>query len=275
MPHFYPSVALAKAGAVAAAEGITMTFHIVTIFPDIFNSYFNESILKRALDEKLIQIKIHNLRDWTTDKHKTVDDTPYGGGAGMIMKADVLHRAIQNIRKKIQVTSNKQQKISNIPALPAGRQYPISKTILTSAKGKKWNQALAKKYSGLKNIILICGRYEGVDERVTKFIDEEISIGDYVLTGGEIPAMVIIDSITRLIPGVLGNEKSLEEESFSFNKKIRNPKSEIRNPILEYPQYTRPEIFTANNKKYRVPKVLLSGNHEKIKEWRDKHCQNK
>ena len=138
---------------------------------------------------------------------------------------------------------------------------------------------MTKKYAKLNDIILICGRYEGVDERVTKFIDDEISIGDYVLTGGEIPAMVIIDSITRLIPGVLGNEKSLEEESFTSKFKIPSNSAGRQNSKFkiykEYPQYTRPEVFTANNKKYRVPKVLLSGNHQKIKEWREKHCQNK
>ena len=251
-----------------------MTFHIITIFPDIFNSYFNESILRRAQKSNKIKIKIYNLRDYTEDKHKTVDDTPYGGGAGMIIKIDVLYKALQALNSQFSIFNSQTISSASISKFP-------NKVILTSAKGKAWNQQKANTYKELDNLVIICGRYEGVDERVAKFIDEEISIGDYVLTGGEIPAMAIVDSITRLLPGVLGNKDSLNEESFSFNKKIRNPKSacpaarcaagEIRNPILEYPQYTRPEIFSANNKKYRVPKVLLSGNHEKIKEWQDKH----
>ncbi|MFH1255033.1 MAG: tRNA (guanosine(37)-N1)-methyltransferase TrmD [bacterium] len=219
-----------------------MTFHIITIFPRIFNSYFNESILKRAQKNKLINIKIHNLRDWTTDKHKTVDDTPFGGGAGMVMKIEPLYKALHDIA----------------PFNKGGRGDLKSKTILLSAKGKTWNQKLAKSYSKLNNIILICGRYEGVDERITKFIDEEISIGDFVLTGGEIGAMAIIDSITRLLPGALGNSDSAKHESHAVPG------------ILEHPQYTRPEIFTISGKKYRVPKVLLSGNHKKIAEWREK-----
>lgn len=218
-----------------------MNFHIITIFPEIFNSYFNESIIKRAQAKKLIKINIHNLRDWTTDRHKTVDDTPYGGGAGMVMKVDVLYQAIKHLKSKI--LNHK------------------SKIILLSAKGKKWNQQLVKKYAKLDNIVLICGRYEGVDERIVNFIDEEISIGDYVLTGGEIPAMIIIDSITRLLPGALGNVASAQYESHS------------QIGILEYPQYTRPAIFTVGKKKYRVPKILLSGNHGKIYNWRQKRTK--
>ncbi len=235
-----------------------MMFHIITIFPEIFNSYFQESIIKRAQVNKAINIKIYNLRDWTEDKHKTVDDTPYGGGAGMIMKVDILYKAIKSIKSKIN-TNNLQPTTYNL------------QTILTSAKGKTWNQQKAQKYSKLDNIILVCGRYEGVDERITNFVDEEISIGDYILTGGEIPAMVIVDSVTRLLPGVLGNEKSLEEESFSFNNNNRHSTFDIRQ--LEYPQYTRPEVFEANNKKYKVPKVLLSGNHKEIEEWRKKNSK--
>ncbi len=221
-----------------------MNFHIITIFPDIFNSYFNESILKRAQKNKIIKIKTHNLREWTKDKHKTVDDTPYGGGAGMIMKIDILFKALSSIKNKL--SKNKKTKV-----------------ILLSAKGKTWNQQMAKKYSKLDNVLLICGRYEGVDERIKKFIDDEISIGDYVLTGGEIPAMTIVDSITRLLPNVLGNKESSINESHSVPG------------VLEYPQYTRPEIFEANNKKYRVPPVLLSGNHKKIREWRSEKSKKK
>ena len=211
-----------------------MKFNIITIFPQILDAYFNESILKRAQEKNIVQINSLNLRDWTFDKHHSVDDTPYGGGAGMVMRVDVIHAALKDI-------------VSNQGA---------KKTILLSAKGKKWDQQLAKKYSKLEEVNIICGRYEGVDERVTKFIDDEISIGDYVLTGGEIGAMVIVDSVTRLLPGVLGNKVSLESES--HNKPGQ----------LEYAQYTRPEIFVADEKKYRVPKVLLSGNHKEIEEWK-------
>jgi tRNA (guanine37-N1)-methyltransferase len=221
-----------------------MTFHIITIFPDIFNSYFNESILNRAQKNNLIKIQIHNLRDWAEDKHKKVDDTPYGGGAGMVMKADVIYRAINEIKK-----------IAPSPYEGEGEgevnNKVKSKIILFSAKGKTWNQALAKKYSKLDKVIMICGRYEGIDERVKKFVDEEISIGDYVLTGGEIPAMVVVDSISRLIADVLGNKESLKEESFN------------KNSSLEYPQYTRPEVLEIKGKKYNVPKVLLSEDWQK------------
>lgn len=219
-----------------------MKFNIITIFPNIFDSYFNESIIKRAAEKKLINIKTHNLRDWTTNKHKTVDDTPYGGGAGMVMKIEPLYKSIKFVKSKVE--SKK------------------SKVVLLSAKGKKWNQQMARKYSKLDEIIMVCGRYEGVDERITKFIDEEISIGDYILTGGEIGAMVIVDSVTRLLPGVLGNEESSINESHSTPG------------ILEYPQYTRPEIFEAGGKKYPVPEILLSGNHAEIEKWRKKNSKH-
>ncbi|MDD3711490.1 MAG: tRNA (guanosine(37)-N1)-methyltransferase TrmD [Patescibacteria group bacterium] len=219
-----------------------MKFNIITIFPQIFNSYFNESIIKRAMEKNLIKIKTHNLRDFTDDKHKTVDDTVYGGGAGMLMKIEPLYKAIKKIAGKKKTTGQK--------------------IILLSAKGKKWEQQLAQKYSKLKNITFICGRYEGVDDRIKNFIDEEISIGDYVLTGGELGAMIIIDSITRLLPGVLGNSESLSDES--HNKK----------GILEYPQYTKPAEFKAGNKKYKVPEVLSSGNHKLIEEWKEKFKKN-
>ena len=219
-----------------------MKFHLLTIFPNIFDSYLNESILRRASDKKIIKFKIHNLRDYTNDKHKTVDDAPYGGGAGMLMKIEPLHKALCAIKKL-------DKKIK-----PAKR-----KIILLSAAGKSWNQTLAKKYSKLEELIFICGRYEGVDARLSYFIDEEISVGDYVLTGGELPALTMIDSITRLLPGVLGNKESIVEESHS------------ENGVTEYPQYTRPEIFSAGSKKYKVPSILLSGDHKKIKEWQKKN----
>ncbi len=218
-----------------------MTFHIITIFPRIFDSYFNESIIKRAQAGGQAKIKIYNLRDWTTDRHKTVDDVPYGGGAGMVMKIEPLYKALKDI---------------TTPQIRGARGVKNQKIILLSAKGKRWTQQLAQKHSKLEDMVLICGRYEGVDERISKLIDEEISIGDYVLTGGEIGALAIVDSITRLIPGVLGNRESLKDESHT------------EPGVLEYPQYTRPEVFEIEGKKYRVPKVLLSGDHKKIEDWR-------
>lgn len=228
-------------------------FDIITIFPQMFSSYFKESILKRAQDKSLIKIKLHDLREYAKDNHKTVDDRPYGGGAGMIMKVDVIYRAVLDIIDK--KVKKRQRRI-----------------ILFSAKGKKFNQKKAQNLKKYKQIILICGRYEGVDERVAKYIaDEEISIGDYVLTGGELPAMVVVDAVSRLLPGVI-KEESLKEESFNF--KIRNSKLEIQG---EYPQYTRPPEFFGKKlgktrpeklSKWKVPKVLLSGHHEKIEKWR-------
>ena len=228
-------------------------FDIITIFPDIFSSYFEESIIKRAQKRKLIKIKTHNLRDFAKDAHKTVDDRPYGGGPGMILKVDIVSQAVSGI-----VGKNKKIK-------PRKR-----KIILLSAKGKKFNQKMALRLSKLDQIVLICGRYEGVDERVAKYIaDEEVSIGDYVLTGGEIPAMVIVDTVSRLIKGVI-NQESLKNESFI-------------NGLKEYPQYTRPEVFVPKNKdkhflktktqKWRVPKILLSGHHKKIEEWQKTHSK--
>ncbi|MGC9048875.1 MAG: tRNA (guanosine(37)-N1)-methyltransferase TrmD [Patescibacteria group bacterium] len=236
-----------------------LQFEIITIFPDIFNNYFSTSIIKRAQNKGLIKIKIHNLRDWATDKHRTVDDKPYGGGPGMILKADVIWRAIAALAK----TKNKKPKIKN-----TNKKIKKQRIILLTPAGKQFNQKITYQYSKLDRLILICGHYEGVDARVEKFVDEKVSIGPYVLTGGELPAMVIVDAVTRLIPGVIRKE-SLAEESFSL------PVSNIQYPTssIEYPQYTRPRVLTIKNKYGRikvlkVPKVLLSGNHQKIKEWR-------
>jgi tRNA (guanine37-N1)-methyltransferase len=214
-----------------------MKFDIITIFPKIFDSYFSESIIKRAQKNDLIEIKIHNLRDYTRDTHRTVDDTPYGGGAGMVIKVEPIYKAVRFLKSKVKSQKSK------------------VRTILFSAKGRKYTQKEAGRLAKYDQLILIGGRYEGVDERVAKYIaDEEISIGDYVLTGGEIPAMALVDSVTRLIPGVLGNAESLKEESHS------------QKGVLEYSQYTKPEKFNG----WKVPKVLLSGDHKKIKDWRAK-----
>lgn len=213
-----------------------MKFNLITIFPEIFSSYLQEGMLKRAIDKKIFSCNTVNLRDFTADKHKTVDDTPYGGGAGMLLKIEPLYQALKSLKAK--------------PGLKT------KKIILLSAAGKKWNQKMAQDYSKLKEITFICGRYEGVDARIKEFIDEEISVGDYILTGGELPALTIIDSVARLLPGVLGNNESTINESHS---KIG---------LGEYPQYTRPETFVAGKKKLKVPEVLLSGNHKNIEEWR-------
>jgi tRNA (guanine37-N1)-methyltransferase len=220
-----------------------MLFHIITIFPEILNSYFKEGMISRAIGDKIIKIKTVNPRRWTNDKHRSVDDSPYGGGAGMVMKAEPIYQAVKSVA--------------------GGKKNKKRKIILLSAKGKTWNQKMAREYSKLKEVIFICGRYEGVDERVKEFIDEEVSVGDYVLTGGELGAAIIIDSVARLLPGVLGNEESAKDESHSLEG------------VLEYPQYTRPETLTIGRKKCKVPEVLLSGDHKKIEEWRRSNSSQK
>ena len=210
-----------------------MRFDIITIFPEIFSSYFKESLLARAQEKKLIEINIHNLRDWTDDEHKTVDDKPFGGGLGMVMKVDPIYKAVQSLKTK---------------------NYKL-KTILFTPRGKKFNQKKAYEFSQLDQLIMICGRYEGIDERVGKYLaDEQISIGDYDLMGGELPAMIVTETVSRLIPGVIGKDGFLKEHVKDTG-------------FVEYPQYTRPEVFEGHG----VPKVLLSGNHKKIAEWRAKH----
>lgn len=221
-----------------------MQIDILTLFPQMFASVFEESILGRAQKKKLLEINLYNIRDFTHDKHKTVDDKPYGGGVGMVMKVDVLAEAIEAIK-------DKREKIKEKPYI-----------ILLSAQGKLFKQKLAQKVAKKKWLILVCGHYEGVDGRIRHFIDEEISIGDYVLTGGEIPAMAIVDSVTRLLPGVLVKEEAVQFESFSL------PTSNFPHLTLEYPQYTRPEIF----RDLKVPKILLSGNHAQIAAWRVKEA---
>ena len=240
-----------------------MQFDILTIFPGIFDSYFNESIIGRAQKKKIIQIDVHDLRKWTVDKHKTVDDTPYGGGAGMVLKIEPIFKALRALNKSQFPNPNFQiNPKSKIPIIK--KQTEKTRIILFSAKGKVFTQKDARRLAKYDRLILICGRYEGVDERVAeKLADEEISVGEYVLTGGEIPAMILVDSTSRLIPGVLGNKDSLKEESFV------NCKLKIENSDVEYPQYTKPENFHG----WRAPKILLSGHHEKIEKWRKENCR--
>lgn len=207
-----------------------MIFDILTIFPEIFRSPLSESLLKKALDRELIQVRVWNLRDFTEDKHRTTDNYPYGGGAGMVMKAEPIFRAVEEIKSN----------------------NPEARAILLTPQGERFHQGLAKELSEQKHWILVCGRYEGLDERVRLgVVDREISIGDYILNGGEIPALVFLEVISRYVPGFLGSEQSVEEESFSDG-------------LLEYPQYTRPPVFRG----MEVPEVLLSGNHAEIKRWR-------
>ncbi|MBI2634249.1 tRNA (guanosine(37)-N1)-methyltransferase TrmD [Candidatus Peregrinibacteria bacterium] len=209
-----------------------MRFDILTIFPRTFESYLNESIIKRAHKKKLIKIKIHDIRKFSKDKHKKVDDVPYGGGAGMVMTPQPLHDAIKYARR-----------------------YNKGPVIFLTPDGNTFTQIKAEKMAKKSGMIFICGRYEGIDQRIRDtLIDEEISIGNYVLTGGELPAMVLLDSISRLIPGVLGKEQSHEQDSFS--KALDRKK--------EYPHYTRPAEF----KGMKVPKVLVSGHHKNIAAWR-------
>ena len=241
----------------------------------MFTSYLNESILARAEKKKLIKFNILNIRDFTIDKHHKVDDSPFGGGPGMVMKVEPIFKALGVLRKKAKKQESKK----------ASKHRSIeTRIILLSAKGKTFDAKEAKRLSKYQDLTFICGRYEGVDERVAKYLaDEEISIGNYVLTGGELPAMVIIDAVSRFIPGVLGKAESLVEESFSMsppyeggvrggNKKNKNSAiCNLQSAIKEYPQYTRPEVFSPKKGvRWSVPKILLSGDHKKIKDWREK-----
>jgi len=228
-----------------------MKIDILTLFPEMFEGVFNYSIIKRAQEKGLAEIKIHNLRNWAIDKRGTVDDRPYGGGPGMILMIEPIYKALKYL-KAIPHYDTKNAPAKMTPKI--GKQ----KIILLSPSGKLFNQKKAQELSKMKRIILVCGHYEGVDERVAEYlVDEEISIGDYILTGGELPAMVLVDAIVRLIPNVLEKPEAIKSESFS--------------PLLEYPQYTRPENF----KGLKVPEILLSGNHQKIAQWREKMALEK
>jgi tRNA (guanine37-N1)-methyltransferase len=207
---------------------------ILTLFPQLFEQPFKTGIFQRAIDNGLVEVNIYNIRDYTHDKHNVADDYPYGGGAGMVLKPEPIFEAVEDIQKGLDIKEEK-------PAI-----------ILLTPQGRPFSQAIARELSDKKHLILICGHYEGVDERVHEHLaTDEISIGDYVLSGGEPAAMVIIDAATRLIPGVLGSEESIKDDSHS-------------NGLLEYPQYTRPAVF----REWQVPDILLSGNHARIAKWR-------
>lgn len=221
-----------------------MKISIITLFPEVFEPTLNSSILKRGQKKGLVEFELINLRNFGQGKHQIVDDRPYGGGAGMILRADILAKALQSI----------------ILQLPT-KNYQL-RTILMSASGIQYKQSKAKEFSKLNHLIIVCGHYEGVDQRfIDNYVDEEISIGDYVLTGGEIPAMAVTDSVTRLIPGVLEKEEATIEESFS----------PVISGRLEYPHYTRPEEFEGE----KVPEILLSGHHQEIAKWKLKKSLEK
>lgn len=225
-----------------------MTIDILTLFPQMFKGPFDESILRRAQDKGLVEIKIHNLRSWATDERGTVDDRPFGGGPGMILKPEPIFNAVEEIKKT--------------------RRHKNIKTILLTPQGKLFNQKLVQELSKQENLILVCGHYEGFDERIREnLVDEEISIGDYVLTGGELPAMVLTDAVVRLIPDVL---RKGGNDSFSCYPK-RVTRKRVTPLLLEYPQYTRPEDFRG----LKVPETLLSGNHQKIEKWREEQATKK
>jgi tRNA (guanine37-N1)-methyltransferase len=221
-----------------------MKIDIVTLFPKMFESPFAESIIKRAINKGIIDLKIHNLRDWAVDSYGSVDDKPFGGDVGMLIRPEPVYKALKTL-----CPSDISLKKGNLKR----------KIVLMSARGKRFDQKKAEELSKLDNLILIAGHYEGFDQRISDFmVDEEISIGDYVLTGGELPAMIITDAVSRLVPGVLGKDESSQIESWSEididGKKVRT---------IEYPQYTRPQEFNG----YKVPEVLVSGDPKKIKEW--------
>src|SRR5579875_3488296 len=218
-----------------------MRFHIVTIFPEFFRGPFEHGVVGRGQADGLLEIRVHDLRNWTYDRHRTVDDRPFGGGEGMLLKAQPLFEAVEAI-------------------LP--NRTPAQKVILLSAQGRRFDQSVARELAELDELVLLCGRYEGVDERVAEHLaDDEISIGDFVMSGGELGAAVIIDTVARLLPGVLGNEDSTRNESFGVETQ----------GLLDCPQYTRPAEFRG----WKVPEILLGGNHEEIKRWRREASREK
>lgn len=225
-----------------------MIFHLLTIFPDFFEGPFRHGVVAKAKEAGVLEIRVHNLRDWTTDRHKTVDDRPFGGGEGMLLKPEPIFQAVETIW----------------PARAEGQTAEGQKVVLLSAQGRLFDQDVARRLSAQRELLLICGRYEGVDERVaTHLADEELSIGNFVLSGGELAAAVVVDSVARLLPGVLGNEASSVWESFSSEGHGSR--------LVDCPQWTRPAEFRG----IPVPEVLLSGHHEEIRKWRRKAAEEK
>lgn len=220
-----------------------MRFDIVSLFPTALEGYYQSSILGRAQKTKKISIVNHDLRTWAKNKHNRVDDTPYGGGAGMVIRVDVVHRALKALYK---------------------RKSKSTRVILLTPRGETFDQRSAQRLTKYKRLILVAGRYEAIDARIDHFIDEKISLGNFVLTGGELAAACVVDSVSRLLPGVVGKEESIAHESFTYFKKGETN--------IEHPQYTRPEVYL---KKFKVPPVLLSGNHLKIAQWRNAQSKSR
>ncbi len=230
-----------------------MRIDILTLFPDMVKGPLKESILKRAQEKRLVRINVLDIRSFTHDRHRTADDAPYGGGAGMVLKPEPIFEAVESVIK-----SQKSPPEADSPSakkVNSQESEVKSKIILLTPQGKRFDQGMAKRMAKEKHLIFICGHYEGIDERVKKIVTDEISIGDYVLTGGELASLVVIDALVRLIPGVLGKEESIIRDSFYSG-------------LLDYPHYTRPEEY----RKMRIPSVLLSGNHERIARWRRKEA---
>lgn len=243
-----------------------MKINILTIFPKLFESFLNETLIKKALDAKLLEINVVDIRAYATDKHHTTDDTPYGGGPGMVMKIEPIFRALEALKKSGMTNDDSR----------------MMKTALMSPRGRQFSQAVVEEYAKLNELTLICGRYEGVDYRVTEhLVDEELSIGPYVLSGGEVASMVVAEAVSRYIPGVLGNSESLVEETFALGSRelgvgsradvgvASTPYTLHPTPSREYPHYTKPEVFNG----WKVPEVLLSGNHAAIKKWREENTR--
>jgi tRNA (guanine37-N1)-methyltransferase len=236
---------------------VQVKIDILTLFPDICRAPLGESIMKRAQENGIIDLRIHNLRDWTTDKHHIVDDSPFGGGQGMVMKPEPIFAAVEDFRGPNQKSSAGQRSTSNVQQSPVEKRE--SKIILMSPAGRRFDQNVAMQLSQESHLIIVCGHYEGVDHRVIEhLVDLEISIGDYVLTNGAIAAVVLVDAIVRLLPGALGHEQSAVEDSFNHG-------------LLEAPQYTRPAEFRG----WKVPEVLLSGNHAEIAKWRQEQAMKR
>jgi len=247
-----------------------MKIDILTLFPEMFKGPFDTSMLKKAQDIGAVEIGIHDLRDWTKDKHKTVDSRPFGGGKGMVLMVEPINDALKGLKSDIRLSkseTNSKSQTPNHKQIPNSNiQNPKTRIVMLSPQGKVFDQKKAQEFSKLEHLILLAGHYEGFDERIREYlIDEEISIGDYVLTGGEIPAMVIVDSVVRLLPDVLDPEAT-QNESFSHPTG-----SELQATTLDYPQYTRPVEFMGQ----KVPEVLLSGNHTEIEKWRKKKALEK